>query len=219
MEEMNLRIIKTQSVEQIVAFFDGDCTDRQELLWQAFEIFPILDIREFCIKKIIPAGKDNFLWLCRQGQEYFKIKDWQTVLLLLGKIAQYNCKNNKGGSKSMDLSILLAFLKCWLNEDNRVALKSGLNILFEKIERDEIYTKEVRMLFLSIFEKYLNKDIEKTDKDYQMLDDMLSFIIKLKDVNFFIPTLKKGVEPISTIREPGKNSSRNIFVIDLGIVI
>ena len=220
MEEMNPKIGKTQSIEEIIAPFADDCADKQELLQETFEKFPILEIRRACVAKIIPGGKDNFLWLAGQVGEYLKIKDHRTALFLLKKIAQYECGNVGGDLKNYDLAALVSALKTWLDEDNRIALKAGLNILFEKIKRDTIYLKEVRVLFQLIFEKYLDKKIEKADEDYRTLDDLLLFINDISgEKEHFISILGKDVVPSSQIGDIDPSATAQvIFEIDRGIV-
>lgn len=215
---------KTQTTGELLEFLSGEFgPDKQNVLFEMFQEFPIWGIRKACVEKIIPAGKENFLWLADKIKEYLDIGDHNTVLFLLKKVAQYKTMDCKDHTV---YGLILVVLNEWIKKDNRPALRDGLHILYDKIKGEKLYVqKETRVIFQSILEKYDNNEIERTEDDFKMLDDLVVFIRHI-DRDYFIPVLKKNVrtwEEFLKMQKPGLSScglpfSQIMFEMDRGLI-
>lgn len=215
---------KTEYSEDVLKFLSGDFgPERQGVLIKTFNDFPVYQIRKLCLEKIIPEGKEIMIWLLESIADYLTMKDHVTVLLFLEKLSQF-----EGEFQEDAFGTILASIYQWLEEDNRTAIKLGLDIVYKKIEKNpSLYWKQVRELFQAVLEKYDNDMIERSEDDFKMLGKLVRFINRI-DKGYFIPIFRKTAktrQEFKEMQEPdlfssscGKSISQVMFEMDKGLI-
>jgi len=219
MEQETVEKKKTQSLKNFVESIAeiGDVKAIKDI----FERVPIEEVRNACLKKIVPESAETMVWLIQKTDDFIQIGDFQTALLMLKKIAQFKTED----VANRDYIFIFLVLQKWIEEDRRAALKDGLEIIYEKIKKENLYFQaETRNLFCLILEKYDNDNIERSAEDFEMLQHLIGFISRLgEEKNYYIPLFKKNQMPWSEIKKLSSgvermNFRRAIFEIDRGLI-